>query len=97
MREGASGGRLAVQHARDIHRAEERLPSPAELLPGLAVGDVRAVSADLDAAMKASGLSHLTAVSGESCGLGFAALPCRMLKQSGFSEGTQFPLLLSKR
>lgn len=41
-------------------------PSPAELLPGLAVGDMRAVSADLDAAMKASGLSHLTAVSGES-------------------------------
>lgn len=39
-------------------------PRPAELLPGLAVGDVRAVSADLDAAMMASMLNHLTAVSG---------------------------------
>ncbi|MDR2321074.1 MAG: DUF4131 domain-containing protein [Microbacterium sp.] len=44
-----------------------RLPEPgSELLPGLAVGDVRAVSDELDAAMKASGLSHLTAVSGRN-------------------------------
>ncbi|WP_295013713.1 hypothetical protein [uncultured Microbacterium sp.] len=44
-----------------------RLPEPgSELLPGLAVGEVRAVSDELDAAMKASGLSHLTAVSGRS-------------------------------
>ncbi|WP_353114679.1 DUF4131 domain-containing protein, partial [Microbacterium sp.] len=47
-----------------IARAD-RLPEPgAGLLPGLAVGDTRAVSGALDAAMKASGLSHLTAVSG---------------------------------
>ncbi|WP_460818341.1 hypothetical protein, partial [Microbacterium petrolearium] len=37
-----------------------------QLLPGIAVGDTRAVSDDLDAAMKASSLSHLTAVSGET-------------------------------
>jgi competence protein ComEC len=44
----------------------QRLPEPgSELLPGFAVGDVRAVNADLDAVMKASGLSHLTAVAGE--------------------------------
>lgn len=52
----------------------QRLPEPgSELLPGLAVGDVRAVSDDLDAAMKASGLSHLTAVSGSNLALVAAA------------------------
>ncbi|GAA3949345.1 ComEC/Rec2 family competence protein [Microbacterium soli] len=45
-----------------------RLPEPgAGLLPGLAVGDTRAVSEELNAAMLASGLSHLTAVSGANC------------------------------
>ncbi|MDT0157415.1 ComEC/Rec2 family competence protein [Microbacterium sp. ARD32] len=45
-----------------------RLPEPgAGLLPGLAVGDTRAVSDELNAAMLASGLSHLTAVSGANC------------------------------
>lgn len=48
----------------------QRLPAPgSELLPGLAVGDVRAVSPGLDEAMKASGLSHLTAVSGSNLAL----------------------------
>jgi competence protein ComEC len=37
------------------------------LLPGLAIGDTSAVSASLDTAMKASSLSHLTAVSGANC------------------------------
>lgn len=56
-----------------IARAQ-RLPEPgSELLPGLAVGDVRAVSAELDTAMKASGLSHLTAVSGSNLALVAAA------------------------
>lgn len=54
------------------------LPEPAAgLLPGLAVGDTRAVGPELDGAMKASSLSHLTAVSGANCaivvGLAFAA------------------------
>ena len=54
------------------------LPAPgAGLDPGLAVGDTSAVSAELDAAMKESSLSHLTAVSGANCalvvGLAFAA------------------------
>lgn len=41
------------------------LPGPgAALVPGLAVGETRAVSASLDESMKASSLSHLTAVSG---------------------------------
>jgi len=41
----------------------------ARLLPGLAIGDTRAVSPGLDAAMKASSLSHLTAVSGANCAI----------------------------
>ncbi|MFD5215079.1 ComEC/Rec2 family competence protein [Microbacterium sp. NPDC058345] len=51
------------------------LPEPgAGLLPGLAVGDTRAVSAELDDAMLASGLSHLTAVSGANCAIVVAAV-----------------------
>ncbi len=37
------------------------------LLPGLAIGDVSAVSDSLDHAMKVTSLSHLTAVSGANC------------------------------
>jgi competence protein ComEC len=37
------------------------------LLPGLAIGDTSAVPDSLDSAMKASALSHLTAVSGANC------------------------------
>jgi competence protein ComEC len=39
------------------------------LLPGLSIGDVTAVGPQLDEAMKASSLSHLTAVSGANCAL----------------------------
>ena len=41
----------------------------ADLLPGLAIGDTSAVSDSLDAAMKDSALSHLTAVSGANCAI----------------------------
>jgi competence protein ComEC len=41
----------------------------AHLLPGLAIGDTSAVEDDLDAAMKQSALSHLTAVSGANCAI----------------------------
>lgn len=58
--------------------ATATLPAPgAGLVAGLAVGDTWAVAPELDAAMKASSLTHLTAVSGANCalvvGLGFAA------------------------
>ena len=39
------------------------------LLPGLAIGDTTRVGAELDRAMKASSLSHLTAVSGANCAI----------------------------
>ena len=64
----------AVTRADFIARAT-RLPEPgAGLLPGLAVGDTRAVSAELNDAMLASGLSHLTAVSGANCAIVVAAV-----------------------
>nr|WP_201470031.1 ComEC/Rec2 family competence protein [Microbacterium hydrocarbonoxydans] len=51
------------------------LPAPgAGLLPGLAVGDTRAVSAELTEQMKSSGLSHLTAVSGANCAIVVGAM-----------------------
>ncbi len=43
------------------------------LVPGLAIGDTSAVGTELDAAMKASSLSHLTAVSGANCAIVTAA------------------------
>lgn len=50
--------------------AVEGLPQPAAgLVAGLAVGDTSAVTRQLDADMKTSSLSHLTAVSGANCAL----------------------------
>ena len=47
-----------------------RLPEPGSgLLPGLAVGDTRAVTEELNTDMRTSGLSHLTAVSGANCAI----------------------------
>lgn len=45
----------------------------AALVPGLAIGDTSAVGPHLDAAMTASSLSHLTAVSGANCAIVTAA------------------------
>ncbi len=64
---------------RGLVRSAGDLPPPgAGLVAGLAVGDTSAVSAELDAAMKESSLSHLTAVSGANCaivvGLVFGAI-----------------------
>ncbi|MFJ6531129.1 ComEC/Rec2 family competence protein [Microbacterium sp. NPDC091662] len=52
-----------------------RLPEPgAGLLPGLAVGDTRAVTPELNDDMRTSGLSHLTAVSGANCAIVVGAI-----------------------
>lgn len=57
---------LAAGMKRDFVARSISLPEPgAGLLPGLAVGDTRAVTTELNDDMRASGLSHLTAVSGE--------------------------------
>ena len=44
------------------------------LLPGLAIGDTTAVSPALNVAMKATSLSHLTAVSGANCAVVIALI-----------------------
>lgn len=63
---------LAAAHGiRSSFLASTRgLPEPGGgLLPGLAIGDTTRVPESLDAAMKASSLSHLTAVSGANCAI----------------------------
>ena len=60
----------AAQLRRGLLAATVGLPDPgAGLIPGLAVGDTSAVPIELDAAMKQSSLSHLTAVSGANCAI----------------------------
>lgn len=55
--------------------ASSRLPGDGgDLLPGLAIGDTSAVSEDLDQAMKAGSLNHLTAVSGANCAVVIASI-----------------------
>ena len=70
---------IAADLRRGLVRSASGLPPPgAGLVPGLAVGDTSAVTPELDAAMKESSLSHLTAVSGANCaivvGLAFGAV-----------------------
>lgn len=77
-----------------LSRAASDLPGDgAALLPGLAIGDTSAVSDDLDAAMKASSLSHLTAVSGANCVL---VIACVMLigGAAGLRRGVRVTLSL---
>ncbi len=58
----------ANQTRSDFAAASSRLPGEGgALLPGLAIGETTALSADLDNAMQDSSLSHLTAVSGSNC------------------------------
>jgi competence protein ComEC len=58
------GVRAALAHITDA------LPGDGgDLLPGLAIGDTSTVGADLVADMKASSLTHLTAVSGANCAI----------------------------
>jgi competence protein ComEC len=63
---GASGVADALRAG--LARAAAVLPGPgAQLLPGLAIGDVSAVAPALAQSMKDSSLTHLTAVSGANC------------------------------
>ena len=62
--EGVFAVAAGIRH--DFIARSVGLPEPgAGLLPGLAVGDTRAVSTALNDDMRTSGLSHLTAVSGD--------------------------------
>ncbi|NUL45012.1 MBL fold metallo-hydrolase [Cellulosimicrobium funkei] len=65
---GAPTGRDVVRAA--VHRAAAGTVGTApQLLPGLLLGDRSAQDPELDEAMKTSGLSHLSAVSGANCTL----------------------------
>ena len=56
-------------------QAARQLPGDGgDLLPGLALGDTSAVGPELDNLMKASALSHLTAVSGANCAIIIASI-----------------------
>ena len=56
-------------------KAARALPGDGgRLLPGLSIGDVSSVGAELDASMKQSSLSHLTAVSGANCAVIIAVM-----------------------
>lgn len=61
-------GRERIRQALRDHTAHTIGAAP-ELLPGLILGDRSAQSQELDQAMKDSGLSHLSAVSGANCSL----------------------------
>lgn len=65
---GAFAAASALRHGLLASTAD--LPPPGSgLIAGLAVGDTSRVGEPLDAAMKTSSLSHLTAVSGANCAL----------------------------
>ncbi|MGV8884884.1 MAG: ComEC/Rec2 family competence protein [Microbacteriaceae bacterium] len=66
-----------------------RLPGDGgDLLPGLAIGDTNAVDDTLDADMKKSALSHLTAVSGANCAV-VIALVMLVGGAAGLSRGAR--------
>lgn len=70
----------AVDHVRDrLRRSVDPLPVDARaLIPGLVIGDTSLTPADLSDAMLATGMSHLSAVSGSNVAivLGAAVLLC---------------------
>lgn len=75
-------------------QAASSLPGDGgKLLPGLSIGDVGAVSPQLDSAMKASSLSHLTAVSGANCAV-IMALVMLLGAACGLRRGFRISLSL---
>ncbi|WP_322408986.1 ComEC/Rec2 family competence protein [Microbacterium invictum] len=71
MIQPATGALAAASDLRaGLVAAVDGLPDPGRtLIPGLAVGDTRLVTEELETAMISSSLSHLTAVSGANCAL----------------------------
>jgi competence protein ComEC len=69
LRASPSGGPGIAADLRESFRSTARAlgGDGGALLPGLALGDTSAVGADLEDAMRAGSLSHLTAVSGANC------------------------------
>ncbi len=73
----------------DFSAAAARLPGDGgDLLPGLVVGDTSAVDERLDAALKQSSLTHLTAVSGANCAIVIGAV-LAMTSALGYRRGVR--------
>ena len=71
------------------------LPGPgAGLLPGLAIGDTSGVAPQLDADMKTSSLSHLTAVSGSNCAV-VVGLLFPLCAAAGFARWVRIGIALA--
>ena len=68
-----TAGMVAAELRWRLHDASAEIPG-AELVPGFAVGDTSLVSDELDEHMRATSLTHLTAVSGANCALITTAL-----------------------
>lgn len=82
--EGGTGPILAgAEHVRErLRRSVDPLPVDARaLIPGLVIGDTSLTPADLSEAMLATGMSHLSAVSGSNVAIvmGAAVLLCGWL------------------
>ncbi|WP_090821621.1 ComEC/Rec2 family competence protein [Arthrobacter sp. yr096] len=75
-------GSAASQRQSFVTAAKWLPPDAAGLLPGMVTGDTSALPESLDADMKTTGMTHLTAVSGANCSLVLGAfiLLARCLK-----------------
>lgn len=73
---GARGWEVTASELRGryVSAAAFLAADPAGLLPGMVTGDTSALDEGLTAAMKAVGMTHLTAVSGANCSLVLGAL-----------------------
>ncbi len=73
---GAPSGQAVAKDLRSryVSAASFLAADPAGLLPGMVTGDTSALDEGLEAAMKAVGMTHLTAVSGANCSLVLGAL-----------------------
>jgi len=83
----AVGGSLLARGARELRgqfvsASAFLAPDARGLLPGMVTGDTSALDEGLDNAMKAVGMTHLTAVSGANCSLVLGALlvTCRRFR-----------------
>lgn len=83
----ATGGSLLEGSARELRgrfvaASAFLAPDARGLLPGMVTGDTSALDEGLDNAMKAVGMTHLTAVSGANCSLvlGTLLLLCRRFR-----------------
>lgn len=82
--DGGSGLENAAKDLRSrfVSAAAFLAPDAAGLLPGMVTGDTSALDEGLENAMKAVGMTHLTAVSGANCSLvlGALLLACRRMR-----------------